>query len=187
MTCSTAQREKTLDKQLHSLLEQLAVKQVLSILHGLYSTYMILFVFKKQFILSFYEEKIYIFGNGWIITVWMIICLLFVFSTHIWLPRRDESNNPSFFRAFRHKLKAFLVKFIWKRWSWKDWMRNGDKCKAIIQRWTMLGTVLLKARLISYMVCQIMKVIKGFLTILQEELKASRGLCYLGRHLCFIF
>jgi hypothetical protein len=57
LTCSAAQREKTLDKQLHGLLKQLAVKQVLSMLHGLCSTYVILFLFKKQFTLSSYQEN----------------------------------------------------------------------------------------------------------------------------------
>lgn len=124
-------------------------------------------------------------GDGWIITtIWLIIGLLILC---IWLPSEDESNKLSFFLAFRHKPRAYLKKFTRKRWSWKDWMHNGDNCKATTQTWTMLEIVLLEAPLIRYMVCRIMMVIRGFHTILQAELKASRGLCYLGRHLCFIF
>jgi len=47
-SCSAAQREKTLDKQLHGLIEQLAVKQVLPSL-----------VFNREKLID----------NGWLISV----------------------------------------------------------------------------------------------------------------------
>jgi hypothetical protein len=123
------------------------------------------------------------FGDSWVITFLILSgCYFNVFSFLV-----EMSLINRLFSCFQTQAEGYLVKFTWKRWSWKDWMDNGDNSKAITQRRTMLGIVLLEAPLIRYIVCRIMMVLRGFLTILQAELKASKGLCYLGRHLCFIF
>lgn len=89
--------------------------------------------------------------------------------------RKFNKQFPSL--AFRNKLRAYLVRFIRKRWSWKDWMGYGGEWKATLQRRIRLGIGLVEAPLTRDILCQIMMlmVIIGFLTILVAEQKASRG------------